>query len=358
MKGYPCDPNNIPQDGWIAEEKIDGFRVLMEFGSTANKITTRTGKDISNHLPHLRDLILPSDYIGTIIDGELTSANNIFSELAGIAGPNTKVEKAIAFQEENGWAVFNAFDILNWKGLDVQNDKLIRRKVFLADVIVESDAEYGHSILKYVRYYLGSEVNFKELLEKFWLEGKEGLMVKRMDAPYQQKKTKDVLKLKAIKTYDVIITGYQEPTKYFEGTTDLDKWPYWEDEYGNIINLLAVTQQYSKMYSLIKPVTKPYALGWVGAVEFGVYKKVGNYDGIVGHDVMQLVKVGECRGFTDADLIYIKENQKELIGKVMEVKAQGIIDETTGSLRHPRFNRWRYDKPASECTFENHIIGG
>ena len=41
-------------------------------------------------------------------------------------------------------------------------------------------------------------------------------------------------------------------------------------------------------------------------------------------------------------------NPNEDIGRVIEVKAQEIASK--GRLRHPRFIRWRDDKPQKECT--------
>jgi hypothetical protein len=71
--------------------------------------------------------------------------------------------------------------------------------------------------------------------------------------------------------------------------------------------------------------------------------------------IRKLVKVGEAKGISDADQEYIKANRDSLIGTVIEVKAQEIIDKTTGSLRHPRFSRWREDKLPQECTWEAHL---
>ena len=48
------------------------------------------------------------------------------------------------------------------------------------------------------------------------------------------------------------------------------------------------------------------------------------------------------------------ENQKELIGSVLEVKANELFKDT-GKLRHPRFLRFRTDKSPLECTLKGHL---
>lgn len=334
MKGNVADINNLPNIGWIAEEKIDGFRVIMEVGRTGNRLYSRTMKEITQNLPHLAKLNL-SGWTGSILDGELVSATGRFLDLAGIAGPNTKPERAIKFQEENGYAIFNVFDILSFCGDDVQPQTLAVRKFLLGNI-------FGHFNSQYmipVKYYHGEDVDFRKLLEEMWQQGKEGLMLKNWNAPYEQKKSRHILKLKEVHTYDVVVTGFQAPTKEYEGQY-AEGWPYWETCDGKLH--LSYESFRASEYKGI-PVTKPYAMGWIGAVEFSVYR-----DG-------ELFKVGECRGFNEEDLASIACHRDNMFGRVMEVKAQGIIDMDKGTLRHPQFSRWRDDKPASECTFDAHI---
>lgn len=344
MKAQVCDPNNIPKDGWIAEEKFDGIRCFMFITPSGNRIFTaniaENGwlNEISDLVPHLRDHIVP-ELAGTVLDGELTTPDRIFRTVQGIVV--SKPEKAIDTQLKKGWAICNTFDILKYRGHNMETHPLSRRKQELELAWITIHSEF----IKCVPWYIGNYFDFKSLLKQFWSEGKEGLIIKRLDAPYEQKKSKNTLKLKQIKTFDVIIMGYAPPTRERDkdSKTPLEQWLYWEDLHGRICKpdgLLAAGA------FMLTPVTKPYALGYIGAIEYGVYKNG------------ELVKIGKVRGIPDSVCTKIKKDPECFIGKVIEIKAQEIEDMATGSLRHARFNRWRPDKNPEECTFEAHLDAG
>ena len=323
----------IPTKGQIAEEKFDGHRALCYITSRGNRLFSRRISKKTNWyaensdcLPHIRDF--PTrDFIGTVLDGEITMAT--FADVQGVTG--ALPETALLNQAERGFAVFNAFDILYYRGINVQAMPLWKRKGYLARVISEINSPY----IKRVRTYATANTladykdivdegvtDFKSLLEKTWERGGEGLIIKDLNGRYEQKRSNFFLKLKDCIYRDVVVMAFEKPTREFTGKTDLDKWEYWEGK---------------------TPVTKPYAKGWIGAVICGVYK-----DGL-------LKPVVALKGFTDDELEYIKQQGDKLFGEVLEVKAHQISDPNEGTLRHPRFSRWREDKSAEMCTWDDHI---
>ena len=50
--------------------------------------------------------------------------------------------------------------------------------------------------------------------------------------------------------------------------------------------------------------------------------------------------------------IFGKDNKEKLLGTVIEVKAQQVINQETKSLRHTNFLRFRPEKNPSECTWD------
>jgi len=358
-------PKVIPQEGHIAEEKFDGYRELMVIGEAQCQMLSRTLKENSDLIPHLSNFAAPH-MDGTVLDGELVSPTGEFLDLRGMCGVGTLPATAIQRQQEKGLVEYRTFDILAFRGRDMQQEPWYVRRVYLEYAVRLLDHPQITTAKAYatkdtIKEVLGLTAwlplaklpiieveSFKGLCEDMWANGKEGIMLKDINGKYEQKRSKAILKLKAVKTYDVIIMGYQEPTKQYEGD-HVDNWKYWESGDGKLHS----TWGYPDVHDCTGwiPVTKPHAMGWVGAIIFGVLVERGG-------GFNELVKVGDALGINNADQEYIKANRDKLIGTVIEVKAQGIIDKATGSLRHPRFSRWREDKEASECTFEAHLEVG
>lgn len=78
--------------------------------------------------------------------------------------------------------------------------------------------------------------------------------------------------------------------------------------------------------------------GSLGSVRGGLYR-----DG-------ELVQVADVSGMTDAERASMFAMGDTLYGRVFEVEYQYL--GTNGGLRHPRFIRWREDKPREECTWD------
>lgn len=324
-----ADKDNIPEEGYVAEQKFDGTRCTCFITPEGNRMFSRRISkktdwfaENTDTMPHIRDYLLP-EFFGTVIDGEITLGNDS-NDVLSVTG--SLPEKALQNQIEKGFAAFKVFDVLYYKGIKVEKFPLherlkIRNKFFqgISHPCIEQAVTY--STMGYKNTI--KVPSFRKLLEQMWSEGKEGLMIKSINAPYEEKRGNNYLKLKPHFLRDGIIMGYTEPTKTFkedERKTDLSTWEFWE---GDV------------------PVTKPYAKGWIGAVRVGVFK-----NGKLEH-------VCDAKGLSDEKLEYIKQHKDEMIGEVIEIEFNDFIDKETYTPRHPRVSRFRTDKNAEECTFEN-----
>lgn len=414
-----------------AELKYDGPRGLIHFGEVARCFSRVPSKvtgwftENTDNVPHIRDSAFPGIF-GTILDGEFdygSNSNGVQSVMGALP------EKAIQFQEENGYIPFKAFDILYYKGINVQRMPLWKRKIYLAMIIMEIYDFHGEESSRYFEYatmYMRNDVkntflhnllnyplnlkdaldvnvelnnfiyshiqlmnNYLLLYEEFIDEGFEGIMVKNLFGIYEQKRSKNYLKAKGQSTWDCVVMGFTPPTKEYTGK-ELHKWKYWSD--GDLVEetlYIATIHSEEQAQRLLDmghvPVTKPYYMGWCGAIQFGVWKPFDEdyflhkyYDDIdygeyalnqmfdkgelrdFDGETYQLVHVGDCKGLTEKQQEFIKSNSESLIGTVVEVKANGILDKETGSLRHPRFQKWRKDKSSEMCKWEDHLanLGG
>lgn len=349
----------------VGEQKFDGHRGLIFLTSQGSRIFSRrvskkTGwyAENTDTMPHIRDIAIPEDLYGTVIDGEilLPIENCSCRQVQSVTG--ALPETAINNQLESGFAYLNAFDILYYKGINVQKMPLWKRKLYLWEVILGIKSDFilmcklycnqdtmDYLKFKWEEYGADQELidslvlvhDFEEQFREFLKEGKEGLIIKDIEGIYEQKRSRAFVKMKAHKTYDVVIMGYDTPTMEYTGK-EMDTWDYWK--VGSEIKDRAGAR---KSDLTMMPVTKFYAMGWIGAIVFGVWK-----DG-------KLVEVGRTSGMDEETRQAISENREKYLGQVIEVEAQGLIDKSKGSLQHPRFICFRPDKSSEMCTFKAHI---
>lgn len=403
---------------YYVEEKFDGTRATLHFYTEftrcfSRRVSEKTGWfcENSDSVPHIRDLKIP-ELAGTIIDGEMFIPNRPFKDVSSTL--NCKWDKAVARQEEIGKIVFHAFDIMYYKGIRVENMPLHRRKEYLQKVIDAVNSPYvemvayhtcgqaistvhyesTHGNLSEVFNRLGKRKysypnfynemssnggNFHALSPRAFYEyivatGGEGVIVKPRDGKYlQDKRGWEYSKIKKFLTREAIIMGFSDPTDEYKGKfPTIDKWDYWETTDGDVVDLSSLTYAERELFKKnwypdeCRPVSKFHAKGWVGNVRFGVIitpeemhklpknKKFNIEDMIICGDDVLVLEVGECSGFDEDTREHMTESQKELIGSVLEVKANEIFKDT-GKLRHPRFLRFRTDKSPLECTLKGHL---
>lgn len=357
----------------IAEQKFDGHRGIIYFTSKGNRIFSRriskqTGwfAENTDQMPHIRDIKVPEQFMGTVIDGEilLPLKHCTCRDVQSVTGalPETAIEN----QLNRGFAYLSAFDILYYKGLNIQRMPLWKRKVYLWKVLTELNSPFIKTCPVYsnqetlshltqlwedykVSDSISSILNKTDDIEQqfidFLKEGKEGLIIKDINGVYEQKRSKAFIKMKAHKTFDVVIMGYDDPTHEIDLDkikTPMEEWQYWyhpesESYWEGTNKYLSIDEELSV------PVTKFACKGWIGAIIFGVWK-----DG-------KLVEVGRTSGMDETTRETLSLNREHYLGAVIEVEAQGIIDKDKGSLQHPRYIMMRPDKNSEQCTFEDHI---
>ena len=382
----------------------------------SRRVSNKTGWfcENSDSVPHIRDLHVP-ELAGTIIDGEMFIPDRPFKDVSSTL--NCKWDKAVSRQEEIGKIVFHAFDIMYYKGIRVEMMPLHRRKYYLQKVIDAVNSEYIVMVpyhkcggLIPVESYLSTHGNPMNLYESGKLDsypvlkqdlvkhyggfhtltprgfyeyivatGGEGVIVKPRDGKYlEDKRGWEYSKIKKFLTREVIILGFTPPTDDYKGKfPTVEKWDYWETEDMGFLERVdlsgytpAKREQFKEEWypHRCRPVSKFYAKDWVGNIRFGVIitpeeeanlpknKKFNiiRYDLFSGRTNVVILEVGECSGFDEETRQYMTDHQSELIGRVIEVKANEIFKDT-GKLRHPRFLRFREDKSPLECTFKDHI---
>ena len=346
------------------EEKFDGTRALLYFFSQeciesgevdydswcrvfSRRISKKTGFYVENtdSVPHIRDTKPNSNMDGTILDGEMFIPSQGFQVSSAVM--NCKYDKAIQRQEELGFQVFHAFDILFYKGIDLRDKPLHLRKVYLRIAIAEINSPY----IICVDYFTCRGAESKQYYLDIVSRGGEGVIIKPKNGLYHHKRGWEYSKIKSFLTREMILVGFTEPTKEYTGKAPKD-WEYYEDG---------------------EPVTRYYYFNQVGNMKLGVLisdtelesipknkrgevLKPSNCDLCVDDEDWNVMIVCECGGYSDEEREYFTEHLTEILGSTIEVKANGIRKDS-GRLRHPRFLRFREDKAPESCIWKDHIGG-
>ena len=332
------------------EEKFDGTRALVYFFEDyarvfSRRISKKTGFYVENtdSVPHIRDI--ETTLCDTILDGEMFIPSQGFQVSSAVM--NCKYDKAIERQEELGFQVLHAFDILFYKGIDLRDKPLRLRKVYLRLAIAEINSPY----IVCVDYFTCKGVESKQYYLDIVSRGGEGVIIKPKDGLYLHKRGWEYSKIKSFLTREMILLGFTEPTREYTGKAPKD-WEYYEDD---------------------TPVTRHYYFNQVGNMKLGVLLsdselesipknkrgevlKPSNCDLCIDDEDWNVMIVCECGGYSDEEREYFTEHQDELLGSTVEVKANGVMKDS-GRLRHPRFLRMRDDKAPESCIWKDHIGG-
>jgi bifunctional non-homologous end joining protein LigD len=187
---------------WLSEMKFDGYRGLCKIAGGRAAIYTREGLDWSRRWPVLVRALerLPVD--DAWIDGEAVALD----EDGGISFEALQ-NYADGERQQAGGArlAFYAFDLLYLNGHDLRPLPLLQRKQLLRELIPGTDQD---GLLLYSEHIVGRA---GEVFRHACMHGMEGIVVKRVDAPYTGRRDRNWLKVKCQRRQEFVIAGYTDP---------------------------------------------------------------------------------------------------------------------------------------------------
>lgn len=256
--------------------KIDGVRCVIDVRDKDNIIFySRNGKEMEEFLiDNIRAEMARNIKVfqGHKLDCEI--ASNQFQKFM-------KIYRRKNFVNMDSILIKNSVRLYIFDLIDMADEPLYKRVNALFHM-----SKYGEfRFIKFLDYYTvnSNYLRLGELAREYIRKGEEGIIVKKIDAPYEFKRSNYWLKFKNKDTIDVKITGYyagESGTKY-------------ENTLGGLIL---------------------------------------DYNG-------SELRCGS--GFTDEERDEIWRIRKDLNGMMCEIS---YMEETkTGSLRHPVFERFRFD---------------
>ncbi len=184
----PAGPN------WLHEVKYDGYRIVARKAGDDITLFSRSGLDWTVRFPAIAQALETLPAKSALLDGEvafvLSSGLTDFKSLQEhIDSPHPSIR-------------YFVFDLLSLDGKDLRRKTLKERRALLGRLMA---AKGISNFLVYADYVEGSGPEF---FAQACEHGLEGIMSKRVDAPYRSGRGKDWLKIKCTRGEEFVIGGY------------------------------------------------------------------------------------------------------------------------------------------------------
>jgi bifunctional non-homologous end joining protein LigD len=304
-----------PFDGpeWLFEIKWDGYRAVCFLDNANSRLVSRNQNDLTGQFSELQGLPKLVKAQTAILDGEIVALDeqgrpsfSLMQQRTGIRQGNrhTAARRDVP-------VMYYVFDLLYLEGYDLRRVSLEQRKEVLAQIVTSGD------LVRYSDHYPGQGIALFEAAKQ---KGLEGILAKRRTGCYEERRSREWLKIKITHTIDCVVGGYTDP----EGSRQY---------FGSIVLGL-----YDKKGQLIH----------VGQAGTGFNQSTLK-------EIFQLLKsLGTNRnpfhGLVDAQNVHWVKP-----ARVAEIKFSEWTHETAEGglkLRAPVFLGLREDKDPKECVFD------
>lgn len=186
--------------GWAHEIKFDGYRMQAHIRAGATILTSRNDIDWSAKFPELCTLLAQLPVTEAILDGEVCHV--LPSGVTSFGALQDDLSR-----ERTDGLIFFAFDLLYLNGFRFDGAVMTVRKQFLA-YILQSPPDHR---IRYSDHHAGHGPVF--FANAAAIPGIEGIVSKRLDAPYRPGRGGTWLKVKALGREELIVVGFTDPEK-------------------------------------------------------------------------------------------------------------------------------------------------
>lgn len=182
-------------DGWCHEIKFDGYRVQLRVEDGEATLKTRKGLDWTDKFASIAKEAgaLPE----VLIDGEIVALDHN-------GAPNFSSLQAALSDGKTEDLIFFAFDLLFAEGLDYRRLPLGERKERLKALLEARKKKTSQ--IRYVEHF---ESGGDAVLQSACKLELEGIVSKKLDAPYRSGRTESWTKAKCRAGHEVVIGGYK-----------------------------------------------------------------------------------------------------------------------------------------------------
>jgi len=200
------EPFDDPE--WLYELKWDGYRALAEIDREGKlELVSRNGKDFAPKFPEFNALAESFSERPLIVDGEIVVLDKDGRPSFGAL--QERLDRFGRLTPGKFGVTFVVFDLLYGNGRDLRKEPLEKRKAILESILT------GKGPVLYSKHVVGDGTQLYRLAEQ---GGLEGIIAKRRDSRYEERRSKAWLKIKAHRRQECVIGGWTEARgsrKYF-----------------------------------------------------------------------------------------------------------------------------------------------
>ncbi|MFY9719184.1 MAG: non-homologous end-joining DNA ligase [Candidatus Cybelea sp.] len=178
---------------WLFEIKWDGYRALCTVEDGKLSLVSRNGLDMLERFPGLSELAGAFASIPVMVDGEIVSLDS---------HGRSAFQRLQESQKKPAGLTFAAFDLLYADGADLRAKPLEERKALLERLIRDD------SLVLYSKHVV---TRGKELFEVARERRLEGIIGKRRTSTYQERRSRDWVKVKTAYEQEFVVGGWTEP---------------------------------------------------------------------------------------------------------------------------------------------------
>ncbi|HTZ83134.1 MAG TPA: non-homologous end-joining DNA ligase, partial [Candidatus Acidoferrales bacterium] len=189
---------------WLFEIKWDGYRAVAFIQNGSVRLVSRNQNELTARYPELKDMPAVVKAKNAIIDGEVVALDGegkpSFSLMQQRTGFRPGGKRGAANADVP--VLYYAFDLIYLDGEDWRKVPLEERKRKLVSIIKPADS------LRYSDHY---EAQGQALFDMAKSTGLEGIVAKHRNSCYEERRSREWLKIKIRHQIECVVGGFTEP---------------------------------------------------------------------------------------------------------------------------------------------------